>query len=178
VASGFGDQIGALAAGKVADIAVFDAAANADYRAVIAANVEDVHLVLRGGQPLYGDVTLVSQLAPTVACSAIDVCGNSRAVCVDVPGVTLDAIQAAAMPIYPLFFCRGTEPTAEPTCIPYRDTYPNGTSATDRDGDGIPDTSDDCPDIFNPIRLMDGTKQSDVDGDGLGDACDPKPFAK
>jgi len=60
--------------------------------------------------------------------------------------------------------------------VPYRDTYPDGTSATDRDGDGVPDTSDDCPDIFNPIRPMDGPKQADVDGDGFGDACDAKPL--
>jgi uncharacterized repeat protein (TIGR01451 family) len=37
---------------------------------------------------------------------------------------------------------------------------------TDTDGDGIPDASDNCPDVPNP-------SQADLDGDGLGDACDP-----
>ena len=36
----------------------------------------------------------------------------------------------------------------------------------DRDGDGIPDASDNCPVIANPT-------QADSDGDGIGDACDP-----
>lgn len=36
---------------------------------------------------------------------------------------------------------------------------------TDLDNDGICDTSDNCPDTFNP-------SQADSDGDGVGDACD------
>jgi hypothetical protein len=90
--------------------------------------------------------------------------------------VTLADIQTAAASYYPLFFCRGQTPMNEPSCIPYRDTYPNGTSATDRDGDGILDAMDDCPSIFNPPRSMDNNKQSDLDGDGIGDACDPTPL--
>jgi hypothetical protein len=37
---------------------------------------------------------------------------------------------------------------------------------TDRDGDGIPNDEDNCPDVPNP-------DQTDTDGDGIGDACDP-----
>jgi len=39
----------------------------------------------------------------------------------------------------------------------------------DTDGDGLPDSADNCPTVANP-------GQSDVDGDGLGDACDPGDF--
>lgn len=35
----------------------------------------------------------------------------------------------------------------------------------DRDGDGVPDGSDNCPDVANP-------DQDDQDGDGIGDLCD------
>jgi hypothetical protein len=35
----------------------------------------------------------------------------------------------------------------------------------DHDGDGVPDATDDCPDVSNPDQL-------DTDGDSRGDACD------
>jgi hypothetical protein len=38
----------------------------------------------------------------------------------------------------------------------------------DRDGDGVTDADDNCPDAYNP-------GQHDEDGDGLGDACDKCP---
>ena len=174
IATKFDSQIGELKVGLVGDIAVFDGTTNKDYRAVIDAGVEDVKLVLRGGKPLYGDADLTAALATT--CGALDVCGSAKSVCLDVPGVALADVQASATAIYPLFFCKGTTPTNEPSCIPYRDTYPAGTSATDRDGDGIADATDICPDVFDPIRTMDGTKQSDVDSDGAGDACDSAPL--
>lgn len=41
---------------------------------------------------------------------------------------------------------------------------------TDEDGDGVANTTDNCPGVFNPL-------QSDGDGDGVGDACDPHPAA-
>jgi hypothetical protein len=133
---------------------------------------------------LYGDAAIVSALNTSSTCTALTVCGDSRTVCIDTPSTTLAQIQAAATPIYPLFFCRGTVPTSEPSCVPYRSTYPNGITATDGDGDGVPDTTDDCPTIFNPPRMMDNdnddagvlTKQADVNGNGIGDVCDPHPL--
>lgn len=176
VALGIESQVGSLAPGLLADITIFSAAAGKDYRAVIGAGVEDVLLVLRGGKPLYGEASLVDALGTGTTCAALDVCKTEKKVCVDTPGVTLADIQTAAASIYPLFYCKGETPKDEPSCVPYRDAYPNGTSATDRDGDGIPDANDNCPSIFNPTRALDGASQSDVDGDGVGDACDAKPL--
>jgi imidazolonepropionase-like amidohydrolase len=173
-AAGFDSQIGSLEVGKLADITVFDGTTNQGYRAVIAASSEDVHLVMRGGSVLYGDAAVVSALAKS--CTPWTVCGVERAVCIDTPGVTLSDIEGVGSSLYTITSCRGATPTGEPTCVPYRDNYPDGTSATDRDGDGVPDVSDDCPDIFDPVRPMDGTKQADVDGDGVGDACDAYPL--
>jgi hypothetical protein len=39
----------------------------------------------------------------------------------------------------------------------------------DPDGDGIPTTSDNCPDVANPGQV-------DSDGDGAGNACDATPY--
>jgi len=45
-------------------------------------------------------------------------------------------------------------------------TAPGGAeAATDRDGDGIPNDLDNCPDVPNPDQL-------DSNGNGIGDACD------
>ncbi|MEM1116864.1 MAG: T9SS type A sorting domain-containing protein [Bacteroidota bacterium] len=43
--------------------------------------------------------------------------------------------------------------------------------AADRDGDGVPDDLDNCPDISNP-------DQADEDGDGVGDACEAVTCAR
>lgn len=40
--------------------------------------------------------------------------------------------------------------------------------APDGDGDGVPDSTDNCPTVPNP-------DQADGDGDGIGDACDQTP---
>lgn len=46
-----------------------------------------------------------------------------------------------------------------------RETLPVHVVVPDADGDGVPDSTDNCPDDANP-------DQADLDGDGIGDACD------
>jgi hypothetical protein len=175
--------IGTLAAGKVADIAIFDAAAERYHRAVIAARPAGVALVLRGGKALYGDASLVRAMPHAGTCEPIDVCGAAKALCAeDEIGKTYAELRAAlGVPAYEAFYCGA--PPDEPTCVPYRPLSVNGStvydgSATDgdADGDGIPDSRDDCPAVFDPVRPVDGGAQPDADGDGIGDACDPCPL--
>jgi hypothetical protein len=58
-----------------------------------------------------------------------------------------------------------------------------GSTPPDTDGDGVPDSTDNCPSIANPIVAswtdINGTvhtnSQPDIDLDGVGDACDNCP---
>ena len=179
------DVIGTLATGHTADIAIFagNGAAN-PFRSVIAAEPKDIALVMRGGTALYGDATVVAALAQS--CDALPVCGVNKQVCISTElGQDYAALRTAAgTTMYDAgnpFACG--VPANEPTCVPARPTAVSGStvytgvpSATDTDGDGIPDATDKCPTVFDPIRPLDNGVQPDSDGDGIGDACDPCPF--
>ncbi len=175
-ATGASATIGTLAVGYMADIAVFRAKPDADeHRAVIDAEVDDVVLVLRAGAPLYGDEALLAADGVDGAdCESFDVCGTAKRACVmkDTGNVSLAQVRSAIEANYPLFFCG--EPDDEPTCVPYRAGAYSGVTALDGDGDGIADDGDNCPDVFNPVRLLESA-QGDDDDDGVGDVCDPCP---
>jgi cysteine-rich repeat protein len=176
--------IGTLAKGKIADVAVFDGATHPDYRAVIDADPQDVVLVMRQGKVLYGDAAVVSTIPGAGACDALDVCGTMKQVCLSGEiGKTYPALQAAVGGVYAAYFCGA--PMSEPSCKPTRPAsvnmstvYTGDVTASDGDGDGIPDAMDNCPTVFNPVRPMDSGAQADADGDGKGDACDPCPLDK
>ncbi|RKH54454.1 amidohydrolase [Corallococcus sp. AB050B] len=188
------ERVGRIAPGRMADLAIFRLGTNAGspFRAVIAADPQDVVLTVRGGKPLYGDQALVDGLKGADSCDALEVCGTQKAACLKSEiKMTLKEFQDSpdTKNLYPLFAC-GT-PQNEPTCEPARSavntTFPaaavNGStvytglaSAEDTDADGIEDAADNCPTIFNPVRPMDNGRQLDTDGDGVGDACDPCPL--
>ena len=175
-------MIGVLAAGKVADIAIFDEASHDAFSAVVAADPADVALVMRGGKPLYGEDAVIAALT-TDTCDALTVCTAARRICLQSEiGKSLSALQTANASIYGAIFC-GT-PDNEPTCVPSRPATVNGSTiytgaptASDADGDGIADADDNCPNVFNPIRPLDEGVQADFDADGVGDACDVCPTA-
>ncbi|MCA1664475.1 MAG: thrombospondin type 3 repeat-containing protein, partial [Myxococcales bacterium] len=177
----YDDVLGRLAPGTLADIAIFDGSSKKEHRAVIEGAPETVALVERAGKALYGDADVVNALAS--GCDAVSVCGASKAVCAtSEAGKSFAALQTANASSYPAFFCNGAPPD-EPTCTPKRPASVNGStiytgasSADDSDGDGIANSADNCPTVFNPIRPVDNGKQADADGDGLGDACDPCPM--
>jgi imidazolonepropionase-like amidohydrolase len=169
--------IGSLAVGSLADVAVFAKQGEVDHAAVVRGHESTVALVLRGGEPLYGDdALLASDALASDDCESLDVCGVAKRACVARDtGTTLSAVEAAAG--YPLFFCG--VPDDEPSCVPSRDEYPDGITSDDQDGDGIPDGADNCPTVFNPVFGVPfpiWEEQPDHDLDGLGDVCDPCPF--
>ena len=182
--AGAHNLIGALERGMVADIAIYKANAShqADkvHRAVIDAEVTNVLLVLRDGEPLYGEKILVDGLLPTEEnskCEDIDVCSNAKKLCIkrDIGKSLNDIKDRIGDNPFELFFCSNTIPE-EPSCSPYRDEYNAGISENDSDGDGIINSADNCPLIFNPVRPMDDGAQTDSDADMLGDHCDPCPY--
>lgn len=194
LAAGVDDRLGSLEVGFVGDLAIYNAREHEDYRAVLAAGPDDVVLVIRGGQPLYGDSSLVPMLPGAGGCEAMgdvcgtNVCGVARHVCLmDEVGSDLATLRSENSDNYGLCFCE--EPEGEPSCVPERnamdplpspvvnmsDRYTGMTSMDDQDGDGRPDDMDNCPCTFNPVRPLDNGMQADFDNDGIGDACDVCP---
>ena len=184
ISMGAEHKLGSLESGYIADITIFDDRTRSPYRAVIDADVDDVALVMRGGEPMYGDAEIVEGLTEaggtdTEQCEMIDVCDRDRRACIELDiGQTLSDIESEIHPdSYPLFFCG--QPEDEPTCVPSRpDEYDGIIGDSDSSGDGIPDSMDNCPDYFNPIRPMDGELQSNVNGTQYGDVCDPCPISQ
>jgi len=174
-AAGVEERIGRLEKRQWADLLILgNGDHRQDYDAVVHAGIDDVALVLRGGEVLYGEDALVQALAPA-GCEALAVCGRSMRVCLErETGMKLAELQAEMSSAYPLFFCGA--PPDEPTCKPSRPGEFGGVTSGDGDGDGIADAQDLCPTVFAPVRPMDGGKQRDSDGDKLGDACDPCPL--
>jgi large repetitive protein len=177
-ATGTADKLGSLAAGKLADIAVFRAEAGQLHRAVINALTDDVALVVRDGDLLFAETDVSTALGQ--ACDPVDVCGDERRVCAsrEFAGATFATIATAmtgASPAYPAIFC--DTPAGEPTCVPSRVGAYDGPTEADPDGDGIT-AGDNCPTVFNPVRPMDKNGQPDADGDGTGDACDATPLGR
>ncbi len=171
--SGAAGLLGELVEGAFADIAVFDGRTLADHAAVVRAeDSRAVWLVLRGGEALFGDLDTVQGLR--AGCETFPVCGEARGLCMSGDlGESWEDLVAAAPGAYPLTFC--DTPANEPTCVPSRPGGYQGPTSDDSDGDGIPNATDGCPDIFDPIRPIDAGAQPDADGDGVPDACDDTP---
>jgi len=175
-ALGIDDQVGKIEKGYWADIAVYNRLGyDSYYDPIINGRVQDVTLVLRAGTPLYGQEPVVDFLDSTCEDLPVGVCGYNKKVCLKETGYTLSQLISENKDSYPLYFCE--PPKDEPSCVPARYQEYSGTqTSNDFDGDGIPDTKDNCPKVFNPIRPMDKSIQPDYNGNGKGDACDLNPL--
>jgi cytosine/adenosine deaminase-related metal-dependent hydrolase len=76
------DKLGTLAAGHLADIAVFSGDTAHPYDAIVAAQPAQVKLVMVGGVVLYGDTALQAAAPATPGCETIDICGTQKFICV------------------------------------------------------------------------------------------------
>lgn len=185
IAMGVDDQLGRLAEGLIADVAVFANRGRSLHRSVLEAGIDDVALVMRGGLVLTGEADLVQGLvdpATFAACDPLEACVSDHVLCSD--RFSLAQIESGVPSgAYELYICEA--PADEPSCEPFRNNesndgiiYPNQSSTLDQDLDGEDDDIDNCPTVFNPPRPLDGWRQPDVDGDGEGDACDVCPLVE
>lgn len=173
-------ELGSIAPGLIADITIIRDGSMADpFDDLVQASDADVILVLRAGEAVAGRAQLVSALGAECDTLPVDLtCGEDMAVCVDADaGGDLAAILAANQDSYALMSC-GDVPEREPTCTPSWPGQFDGeiSNGSDDDGDGVANTVDNCPRVFNPPRPMDGGLQPDFDQDAAGDACDDSPL--
>ncbi len=75
---------------------------------------------------------------------------------------TIQEVQYTATELGNVYLISGTLTAADGAVVTEIITL---TVLSDRDGDGVPDNEDNCPDHPNP-------DQEDADGDGIGDACE------
>jgi cytosine/adenosine deaminase-related metal-dependent hydrolase len=174
---GVDGEIGALAEGMLADIAVYPWS-DEPYRSVIRAEPDAVKLTVIGGDALYGQPDWIARLARQPnQCETVTACGQQRSICANtglgpasysaLESSLASALAGARVPsgyeyakeLYPLWVCDDARPSCDM----------GSPTANDADGDGVPDADDLCPTSWDP-------QQTDHDGDAVGDACDPCPL--
>jgi 5-methylthioadenosine/S-adenosylhomocysteine deaminase len=85
---GLEQVIGSIEPGKKADLMVIGGSPDAPYDALLAATPRDVRMVVVGGVVLYGDPQLALVGPSEPGCEAIEICGQSKFVCVAEQGGT------------------------------------------------------------------------------------------
>jgi hypothetical protein len=85
---GLRTQLGELALGHKADVVVIGGDRSRPYDALLAATPHDVRLVIVGGKPLYGDLTLKALAESPRDCDALDICTARKFACIAQPGGT------------------------------------------------------------------------------------------
>jgi cytosine/adenosine deaminase-related metal-dependent hydrolase len=88
--AGIDDEVGAIEAGRYADLLVISGDRDHPYRALIEAEASDVQLVLIGGEPLYGTPALMAGFWDTSGLSIADVDGQSKMIKMPDSSVSFD----------------------------------------------------------------------------------------
>lgn len=107
-------------------------------------------------------------------CTADQQCGGPRDLCLPLigqPGNSACARDCSARECPAGFTCQQFGPSRQ--CLPDDGVCPDEIPDDDRDGDGVPDGDDACPDEFGTGR--DGCPIPDRDGDGVPDGEDVCP---
>jgi cytosine/adenosine deaminase-related metal-dependent hydrolase len=143
---GWSDKVGRLKKGLFADVAVYDKKPGSAYRAIIDATERDVHLVVVGGDPLYGDAPVMQQLKPGDT-ELVQACGFEKALDItttkashgDLRFSQVKAALSKALSVEPDFVRSHYEPAIEGKWSPatfasnMRQKFPKGLAARDLD---------------------------------------------
>ncbi|MCQ8241973.1 amidohydrolase family protein [Rhizosaccharibacter radicis] len=107
-------EIGSIAVGKVADLALFRPANSDPYAAVVEGSPGSTVAVWRGGTLLFGEPAVVDGLRP--GCEALEVAGREQRLCREAGRPSAAALMAYARDqrLYPLAF--ESTPLNEPPC--------------------------------------------------------------
>lgn len=189
-ALGVDDAIGSIAVGLQADLVLYDARVLTDYRAVIGADPEDVLLVIRGGQVLYGDSALVDEMPasesceplmvpsdwPNSTCGATTICGVAKSICLvgtrsaTSPRDTCPEGSTALECI--LFDIEGRRDRGEPYPLCFcDDTTPENEPTCIPERNGM-DASYPAPSINGSNTYVGMSTMDDQDGDGIPNESD------
>jgi T5SS/PEP-CTERM-associated repeat protein len=152
---------------------------------VVGDGLDSATLNLLGGDHFFQDGLIISSNSFLSGCGATNngVVVNHGTILTDCPGaplvfnspVTNDSLIVAsnggALQFFQPVVNNGVIDATNGTLQFFAGVVDNGTILYDpngdADGDGVPNSVDNCVSVFNP-------SQSDSDGDGVGDACDPK----
>lgn len=78
---GLDDQLGRIAVGMRADLAVFAGDPSRPYDAIVNATPRDVRLVMVGGESLFGDLSFEGAAPLWPGCEHVDICGVQKFLC-------------------------------------------------------------------------------------------------
>jgi len=190
-------RIGSLAPGLLADILVIEGNPENPFAALVGASEFDISLLTVGGRAIFGSPEMMAPIEGR-DCEKVNICGFDKRVCVkqhdseddgiagtfadtrsDLEGAMTVAAQVALAEgeiasfvaniykLFPLVGC-GLESDGGEQCVFHGNGLPDGATGDDKDADGVDDTVDVCPEVFDPHQV-------DRDQDGLGDACDTCP---
>ncbi|KGJ95222.1 amidohydrolase family protein [Colwellia psychrerythraea] len=160
-ALGVGNQLGDIQLGYLADIIIVKVDGEAGYEDLVASTPDSILISLRGGKPLFGYSSIMESM--TNGCEDLSAQGMpGRQVCLENDtGYSLKNLYNVNKDFFALY--QSSFDSSEPSCTPVRyDNYSGQITSSDNDGDGVLNSEDNCPSIFNPIRPMDNGNQVNV----------------
>jgi 3D (Asp-Asp-Asp) domain-containing protein len=179
--TGFGDNLGSLQRGFIADFVVYDKNGYEGYDVPIMSDPEHIAMVFKNGRLMLGNAVFTANIPEANSGSDDVTVGTTlkRLYLTKETGISWSSILQRNL--YPV---QTTGPSvSEVTIHPERPltaqaTYDGISVADDYDGDGITNQIDLAPRVFNPARAIDTYSQQDSDGDGIADEADPYPLMK